>query len=292
MRTASKLVTAAGGVVWRTRGSELDVLVVHRPRYDDWTLPKGKLLPGEPELLAAVREVQEEVGAEVAVQQRIATVRYDVGDVRKKVSYWSMRHRSGLFVANDEVDDVAWLGVAAAADRMSYPADRSVLADFAATPVADALVVLVRHAKAGKRSEWRGDDRLRPLDEVGEQQAAALAGHLRQFVPTAIHSADRTRCVCTVQPLAEELHLDVQVDPRFNDDEYATDPDGVQAALMSLAKPGTVSVVCSQGEAIPALVDSLGPGVRSSETRKGAWWVLPVVDGEVVAADYYDAPLR
>ncbi len=292
MRTAAKLITAAGGVVWRMRGGELDVLAVHRPRYDDWSLPKGKLLPGEPELLAAVREVQEEVGAEVAVQQRVATVRYDVGDARKSVTYWSMRYRAGSFVPNDEVDDVAWLRLDAAPGRMSYPADRKVLADFASTPLADALLVVVRHAKAGRRGDWRGDDRLRPLDRVGEQQAAALIGQLRQFAPTSILSADRTRCVQTVQPLAKELDLDVQVDPRFTDEAYESDPGAAQAALVALAKPGTVSVLCSQGDAIPGLVDALGPGVRSSDTRKSAWWVLPVVDSEVVAADYYDPPVR
>ena len=93
--------------------------------------------------------------------------------------YWAMRYRDGDFVPNDEVDEIEWLRVGRAYQRLSYDIDRSVLADFAAIPVADSMVVLLRHAKAGKRTEWRGDDRLRPLDPSGERQATELAAAAR-----------------------------------------------------------------------------------------------------------------
>lgn len=276
--------------MWRMRDGAPDVLVIHRPRYDDWTLPKGKLLPNEPELAAAVREVGEEVGAEVAVQQRIGTVRYLVGDARKKVTYWSMRYRGGDFEPNDEVDDVTWLRVGRAYQRLSYNVDRGVLRDFASSPVADSVIVLVRHAKAGRRADWRGDDRLRPLDSGGEHQAEVLSSLLSFFGPTRIYAADRTRCIQTVEPLAHAMDLKLRIEPAFADEEFEDGPDGTVNRLLALAKPGKVSVVCSQGLTIPALIDQVGPGVRSSETRKGAWWVLTVVDGEVIATDHYDAP--
>jgi 8-oxo-dGTP pyrophosphatase MutT (NUDIX family)/phosphohistidine phosphatase SixA len=289
--TRPKGITAAGGVVWRIRESAPEVLVIHRPRYDDWTLPKGKLLPGENDLAAAVREVGEEVGAAVAVQQRIGTIKYFVGDARKKVTYWSMLYRSGEFEPNDEVDAVEWLRVGRAYQRLSYNIDRSVLRDFAAAPVADSVILLVRHAKAGKRSEWRGDDdTLRPLDQGGERQAEVLSTLLSLFAPTRIYSADRTRCIQTVEPLAHALDVRVRVEPAFSDEAYQHGRDGTATTLLALAKPGTVSVVCSQGLTIPSLIDQLGPGVRSSDTRKGAWWVLTTVDGDVVSADQYDAP--
>lgn len=288
---ATKTVLAAGGVVWRARDGAPDVLVVHRPRYDDWSLPKGKLLPDEPELLAAVREVGEEVGADVAVQQRIGTVKYQVGDARKKVTYWSMRYLGGEFVPNDEVDEVAWMRVGRAYRRLSYEVDRAVLSDFASSPVADSVIVLVRHARAGKRSEWRGDDRLRPLDVSGQRQAAELARQLAVFAPDRVLTADRTRCVQTVEPLAQRLGLPLRVEPQFSDEAYEDGPTGTANALLALAKPNTVSVVCSQGLTIPELIDRLGAGVRSSDTRKGAWWVLPVVDGDVIATDYYPPPV-
>lgn len=290
MTRPPKALAAAGGVVWRMRDGIPDVLVVHRPRYDDWSLPKGKLLPEEPELVGAVREVREEAGASVAVQQRVGTVKYLVDGARKKVTYWSMRYLGGDFLPNDEVDDIEWLRVGEACRRLSYDIDRSVLDDFAVMPVADSVLVLVRHAKAGKRSEWHGDDRLRPLDASGERQAAQLATLLSMFGPTRVYSADRTRCVQTVQPLAAALDLSVHVEPAFSDENFQDGPHGTQTALLALAKPGKVSVVCSQGLTIPSLVDRLAPVVRSSDTRKGAWWVLTVVDGDVVSADHYDAP--
>ncbi|MGH8862529.1 MAG: NUDIX hydrolase [Jatrophihabitantaceae bacterium] len=290
MSRPAKAIAAAGGVVWRLRDGAPDLLVIHRPRYDDWTLPKGKLLPNESDLAAAVREVGEELGAEVAVQQRITTVKYAVGDIRKKVTYWSMRYRGGDFEPNDEVDDVEWLRVGRAYQRLTYDADRGVLRDFAAMPAADSIIVLVRHARAGKRSEWRDDDDLRPLDGSGERQARVLSAQLSLFGPTRIYAADRTRCVQTVEPLAAALDLRVRIEPAFADDRYEDGPGGTATTLMALAKPGKVSVVCSQGLTIPSLIDRLGPGIRSSDTRKGSWWVLTVVDGDVIAADHYDAP--
>jgi 8-oxo-dGTP diphosphatase len=287
---AAKTIPAAGGVVWRRHLGVLEVLLVHRPKYDDWTLPKGKLLPDEPSVIAAAREVAEETGAQVAVQQRIGTVTYDVDDYRKRVTYWSMRYRRGEFEPTDEVDEIAWLPLKLASRTLSYQVDRSVLSDFAAMPTAESTIVLLRHAKAGKRSEWKGDDRLRPLDAAGEQQALRLVTLLAVFAPTRIYAADRTRCVQTVEPLAAALDMRVHVEPAFTDEAYEDGPGGTQTTLLALAKPGTVTVVCSQGITIPALLDRLGSGGRSSETRKGAWWLLTIVDGDVVAADPYEAP--
>jgi 8-oxo-dGTP diphosphatase len=276
-------VQAAGGLVVR----DGRVALVHRPRYDDWTLPKGKLEPGESELAAAVREVEEELGAAVAVSRRIGRVRYVHDGAKKAVTYWAMRYRHGEFVASDEVDAIEWLPTAKARARLSYAVDRPVLTDFATLPVPDAVIVLVRHAKAGKRSQWRGEDRLRPLDENGRQQAQHLAGFLRCFAPQRVISADPLRCVQTVQPLAASIGIDVIVDPTFSDDSYTRAPGSTETALLALAKPGEVTVVCSQGTAIPGLIETLGPGTDASDTRKGAVWALSIVDGDVVAADYY-----
>ncbi len=141
------------------RHRAVEVALVHRPRYDDWTLPKGKLEAGESELAAAVREVGEEVGAAVAVSRRIGRVRYHHDGAKKTVAYWAMRYLDGDFAPSDEVDELEWLTPAKARAKLSYAVDRPMLADFAALPVPDSVIVLVRHAQAGKRREWRGDDR-------------------------------------------------------------------------------------------------------------------------------------
>ncbi len=148
-------VRAAGGVVWRVRKGKVEVAIVHRPRYDDWSLPKGKLVEGETELAGAVREVVEEIGSQVAVSRRVGTIAYDVAAARKTVTYWVMRHLSGEFTPNAEVDAVQWLRPKAARDALTYYVDRRIMNDFAAVPIPDSVIILVRHARAGKRTQWK-----------------------------------------------------------------------------------------------------------------------------------------
>ena len=123
-------VRAAGGVVWRRNPTgEVEVLVVHRPRYDDWSLPKGKCDPGESYRDAAVREVTEETGAVCRLGPELPDVRYlDHKGRTKRSRYWAMEHLTGEFEPNDEVDEVRWLGTEAAMDQLSYPHDRPVVA--------------------------------------------------------------------------------------------------------------------------------------------------------------------
>lgn len=283
---------AAGGVVWRQTDGTLEVALIHRPRYDDWSLPKGKLNADESELACAVREVGEELGSAVAVQRRIGRVRYSVAGLQKTVAYWVMRDLGGEFVPNEEVDEVRWLKPGRARKQLSYDIDCAVLADFASTPVADSMIVLVRHAKAGRRSQWRGPDELRPLDAAGTRQALALVPFLTHFAPTRLISADPTRCVQTLEPAARAQGLRIEIAPEFADARYVKSPSSTQTALFALAKPGEVSVVCSQGVTIPSLIDLLVPEVGSIDTRKADSWVLTVVDGDVITADHYDAPTR
>lgn len=288
---STKATPAAGGVVWRL-GAEgvLEIAVVHRPRYDDWSLPKGKVLPDESLLAAAVREVGEELGADVAVSRRLSDVSYRVDSGRKTVSFWSMQFLAAHATTEDEVDEVDWLTPKAARKRLTYPLERRVVAQFAALPAPDAVVVLVRHARAGKRSEWRGKDDDRPLDLSGARQARRLVPFLSMFAPDRILSADLVRCLETVAPIARSRGIDIEVVPEFSDNRYARSAEDAETSVRALAKPGSVSVVASQGQVIPGLVQTLATGIDSAETRKGAAWVLSFVDAVVVAADYYDDP--
>ena len=283
-------IRAAGGVVWRDDGSPPRVALIRRDRYDDWSLPKGKLESGERDLDAAVREVHEEIGATVAVTRRLSETQYLVGDAPKTVRFWAMRYLSGDFVASAEVDDLVWLPPAEARDRLSHGTDRSVLDAFTARRVPDSVVVLVRHAKAGKRSEWSGEDHLRPLDKAGRRQARALASFLPAFAPTRVVSADRTRCVQTVEPFAQAAGLDVEIEPAFSDEGYLDDPKAAAAELLELAKSSSVVVISSQGTAVPGLVSRLA-GLEGVSARKGSAWVLSFADG-AVSADYYGKASR
>jgi 8-oxo-dGTP diphosphatase len=130
------MVEAAGGVVWKvTSKGLLKVAVVHRPRYDDWSFPKGKLEPGEDHRTAALREVEEETGLRCRAGVELPQARYrDRKGRSKRVRYWSMEVIDGSFEPNDEVDELAWLSLGDAHARLSYGHDRAVL-DALPTPV-------------------------------------------------------------------------------------------------------------------------------------------------------------
>jgi 8-oxo-dGTP pyrophosphatase MutT (NUDIX family)/phosphohistidine phosphatase SixA len=282
---------AAGGVLWRLdHDGDAEVALVHRPRYDDWSLPKGKLHSGEVPLAAAAREVGEETGSAVGVSRYLGRTAYPVAAGRKTVDYWAMRHRGGTFTASPEVDELRWLPVAAAPSRASHAGDRQLLARFAGEPLPEAVVVLVRHAKAGKRSTWRGPDALRPLEPEGHAQAAELARVLPVFGPERIFSADRVRCIQTIQPMAELTGHQVEIAAPFDDDTYLQGPARTLRCLEKLAGTYASTVVCSQGVTIPGIIEDLGFADARSGTRKAAWWVVSFSAGGAVSADYYADP--
>ena len=125
-------VRAAGGLVWRRNGSgEVELVLVHRPEYDDWSFPKGKLHEGETEPDAALREVEEETGLRCRLGPEQGTTSYrDRRNRRKVVRYWQMTPVEGEAAPANEVDDVRWLAPDAAAQLLSYDHDRRLLAGF------------------------------------------------------------------------------------------------------------------------------------------------------------------
>ncbi|WP_042373354.1 NUDIX hydrolase [Streptacidiphilus neutrinimicus] len=122
-----ELIKAAGVVLWREKGNGLELALVHRPKYDDWSFPKGKLEPGEKHREAALREAREETGMTVLLGRRLPTQHYLFRDRIKRVRYWSATLLSGRFVPNREVDALRWLPVAQARAQLSYEHDRSLV---------------------------------------------------------------------------------------------------------------------------------------------------------------------
>jgi 8-oxo-(d)GTP phosphatase len=289
-------ILAAGGVLWRPVATGVEICLVHRPKYDDWSLPKGKLHSGEAPLAGAVREVTEETGVHPVVGRRLATQHYELGPDHKYVDYWAMTPADGSFVATEEVDSLRWVAPSVAATRLTYDRDREFVAAFAAGPVATATVLLVRHAKAGSRSRWKGEDALRPLDSSGREQAEGLRRALPWFGPTAIRSAEPLRCVQTVAPLAADRGLQVGSEPALSEEAYEKDPAAGLDRVVAAAAAGGVTVLVSQGGVIPDLVGSLAAlhgvelGRRAGSkipARKASAWALSFVDSRLVAADYY-----
>jgi len=293
--TIDKVVHAAGAVLWRTKRNAVEVALIHRPRYDDWSLPKGKVDPGETEPVTAVREILEETGQHAQLGRRLGAVRYPVAQGVKKVRYWTARAVGGDFVPNHEVDDLVWLPVDAAMKELQYAHDRKILRRFAKKPADTETVLIVRHGSAGRRSRFSGDDTLRPLDKTGRAQAEALTEQLLAFGAATVYAADRVRCQQTVEPLAAELGVPVHSERTLTEESYAADPKQARRRVLEIARSGGTPVICTQGKVIPDLVawwsDRDGVSPDKSRNRKGSTWVLSLSGGRLIAADHLGSPL-
>ncbi|MFW0786761.1 NUDIX hydrolase [Gordonia sp. CPCC 206044] len=298
MSKTTKTVWAAGGVLWRPgRDGHIEVGLVHRPRYDDWTLPKGKAENGETLIATAAREIAEETGHRVRLGRHLRDVAYSLPNGnRKRVRYWAACDLDGDFLLNHEVDELRWLDIPSATAKLSYNQDRTVLREFVRLPADVHTLLLVRHARAGRRSRYKGDDRERPLDQLGRRQAAELAGLLEIFGATRVHAADRVRCEQTVAPLAESLGVPITIEKALSEESYRSDPVAAQQRIQEIARDvSAVHAVCSQGKVIPPMMtwwsqrdDITLPPKRN---RKGSVWVLSTLGGRLVAADHIDSPL-
>ncbi|ASU78090.1 NUDIX hydrolase [Actinopolyspora erythraea] len=304
-------ILAAGAVLWRPGPTgEPEIAVVHRPRYGDWSLPKGKLDPGETIAHAAAREVVEETGLDCVLSRHLRRIGYEVPrgpDTRadKFVHYFAARALPGEFVANEEVDQLRWVPVARAHEWLTYADDHGVVNSFESLPTTMSTVLLVRHADAGERAESHGDDNLRPLSDAGWRQEKELHSLLSLFGPERVYSAPRLRCEQTVDSLAQHLRTNVEPEPALTEEAYRADPEAGRRRLLRIAsEPGT-AVVCSQGGVIPDLVSSLarsgGLSIGEVHSRKASVWVLSFLTEThsgngadpsplLAAADYFPSP--
>jgi 8-oxo-dGTP diphosphatase len=299
-RSGKRLVYAAGAVLWRQGNTDLDnpeleIAVIHRPRYDDWSLPKGKVDPGETAPVAAVREVQEETGHHAVLGRRLNKVSYPIDQGVKKVYYWAARSTGGEFEPGKEVDKLIWLPVADAMKKLDYAQDRNVLRRFTKQPADTNTVLVVRHGTAGRKSRFSGDDTKRPLDKRGRAQAEALVPQLMAFGPTDVYAADRVRCHETVEPLAEELGVAIENEPALTEESYAKSPKRGRHRILDIAAHKGTPVICTQGKVIPDLItwwcerDGVHPD--KSRNHKGSTWVLSLSKGHLVSADHIGGAL-
>lgn len=292
--SAPVTVLAAGTVLWRTGPTGLEIALVHRPKYDDWSLPKGKAEAREHLAVTAVRETAEETGFRGVLGRFLGELHYDVpseaGPIPKAVSYWAMEARGGSFTENTEVDRLRWVPAADAHDALTRADDRAPVQELLAAPASTTTVLLVRHGDAGSRASWQGPDDLRPLNAVGERQAAAIAAVVPMYGPVQVAAAQPLRCVQTVAPLAQVIGVAVDPAPGLSESTYEGDPGPATAYLGTLVDAGRPVAVCSQGGVIPGLLDSFWDsatrGPRTRVARKGSVWVLSFATGRLVAADY------
>ena len=281
-------VVAAGAVVFRP-GRE--VLLVHRPRYDDWSFPKGKLDPGELAAVAAVREVAEETGVHVRLGTPLADQRYPVaGDRAKTVHYWvgwlvGDDDVSGYLV-NDEIDEVVWLPYDAAMTRLTYDRDRSTLAEARGLCKKTRALVVLRHAQARARDSWRRADPERPLVVSGHDQAQRLVPLLAAYGATRVVSSPALRCVDTVRPYADSTGWTLEELDGLTEESASV--SSVLEAIDDLVHGSDGAVLCTHRQVLPTIWDAVGvPDVRLDPAG------LVVVHhrkGRVVAAELHPRP--
>jgi phosphohistidine phosphatase SixA/8-oxo-dGTP pyrophosphatase MutT (NUDIX family) len=261
----------------RQLAGRTQLLVIHRPRHDDWTLPKGHIDPGEHPLVAAVREVREETGLTVRLGPPLPALAYPLPNERTKlVRFWAAVPLPGqpetpAALDIGEVDRVAWTDAADAYDLLTYEDDRQIV-DSALRSFTDGLlpvpVIVLRHAHAKNRGKWTDSDVARPLATRGHQEAGRLASILAAYQPGRVVSSDAVRCRQTVQPFAAAADVAIDEDHRLSEDTAPRKARrAVNEAVESALRSGRGVVFCSHRPTLPEVfaaldvpVVSLAPG--------------------------------
>lgn len=297
MEVATETIKAAGAVLWRRNAAnEIEVALVHRPRYDDWSLPKGKLEIGESHIACAYREVLEETGVTAIFGPEIGQAIYLVPEGQKVVRYWSAEASETPYGHPDpaEIDQMEWHVPTAAKKKLTLKDDRKIIDFFLAFGTDTTPLIMLRHAKAVKRDEWGGDDGDRPLDVIGQRQAKRLLPSFLPYFIKEVHSSDAIRCLETVAPLVRVLELRTAVSQDLSEYGYVRDKDLAYEYVQELVDGNVCTLVCSHNPVIPKLVKKL-IGKKNFRELDGKLnpcdaWVLHHRDGEIVAIDFLEAP--
>jgi len=287
----SKQITAAGTVVLRENpDGQTEVLLVHRPRYQDWSLPKGKLDPDEYLVGCAARETREEAGVNVRLGIPLDPIQYPVSAGTKTVFYWRSRVvGNGRQKANGEVDDVAWFSLREALDLVTYADERPLIRQAVALPDSTPLL-LIRHGKALPRSDWDGIDSERPLDERGRLQSQRLTPLLDAYGVGRLVSSTSARCLQTLLPHSHASGLVLEAEPALSEERFATEPKAVTPLLKRIAKQaaetGKPAAICGHRPVLPTMLAALKLAPRS--LQPGSTLVVHLApDASVLAVELH-----
>ncbi|WAL39968.1 NUDIX hydrolase [Brevibacterium sp. BRM-1] len=285
-------VLAAGAVCWREEGRGLEVLLVHRPKYDDWSWPKGKVDPGETLPECAIREVREETGYRIRLGLPLPSARYGVGRrLVKHVHYWSAEVRGQGKPKPDnprEIDRAEWVPVDRARGMLTRYADREQLDKLVHAHSTGSMrawpLIIVRHGKAFPRSKWHETESVRPLLALGTRQAMALTGLLGAWDIRRVASSPWKRCVATVKPFAAATGRPVKTVKALSEKANAQAPEKTAKYLAKLLERGTGTAVCTHRPVLPTVLAAL-----AAHASKGLADRLPDEDpymnpGEILVA--------
>jgi 8-oxo-(d)GTP phosphatase len=292
----SATILAAGAVLWRkSEKKKIEVLIIHRPKYDDWTFPKGKAEVGEPLIACAYREVLEETNIETAFGPYLGEVEYLTNDGKKKVSFWSAKViKEKEFNPNAEVDQLKWVEVTKVKEMLTLDTDRKILEQFLQIEPDTKPFILLRHAKAVTRDEWQGEDDDRPLDSYGQNQAKRLLAMYQVFNLEQIHSSDAVRCYDTVVAIAKGLNIKLEVTGKLSESTFKKDKEKAFDYAKDLIKLNESVLLCSHNPILPKMLNKL---TKKSEVDADEGkllpadgWVIHRIGKEVIQIDRIDSP--
>jgi len=293
-------ILAAGGVLWRDGKNKVEVAVIHRPRYDDWSLPKGKLDVGETLAQTAYREIKEETGIESRLGPYLGMIEYFVPTGEKIVHYWSAKAlgESSTFTPNEEVDELRWLDLDEASDLLTRESDVEILENFENAPYDTTPLIFLRHAKALARSEWDGEDMDRPLALLGQRQAERLANIFAAYKIEELYTSDATRCLETVRPMSETLGLEINIKHSMSEYVFEKKPEKTLdffKEIRNLVKEEKRStLLCGHNPILPQMLRELGKKSEFAITHEkldpADAWVLHMKKKKIMQVDYIAAP--
>ncbi|KAD4060291.1 NUDIX hydrolase [Arthrobacter yangruifuii] len=276
-------VVAAGALCWRVRGGRLQVLMIHRPRYDDWSWPKGKLDAGETTPECAVREVREEVGLRISLGIPLPATVYPVASGMKRVHYWASHVDSDKARPDGrEVDGTRWCSPEEAAEALTNPTDKVPLQELVLAYAEQRLstwpLIVVRHAKAKPRSAWTRAEGERPLVATGLRQAMAVSRLLVAWRPKRVVSSPWVRCVQTVRPYVKAEGTKFKTVDALTEHNAKRKPGKARNAIEGLFDKAKPVAVCTHRPVLPLVF-----GVLSAH-------MPPEMAARLPAKDPYLAP--
>ncbi len=297
MEDQDSVIYAAGAVLWRiTSNKKIEIALIHRPRYDDWSLPKGKLDANETMISCAHREVMEETGYSAVFGPELGFATYKVEGGSKLVKYWSAQavDKPDGKPNPQEVDTILWLSPSDARKKLTVDDDRSIVDFFLEFGTGTTPLVLLRHAKAVKREEWDGDDDDRPLAQVGQVQAKRLLSMYLPFAIEEVHSSDAMRCIETIEPITRSLSMNPIFSTDLSEYRFTKDKEAALDYAQDLMARGKSAIICSHNPILPKILKKL-IGKKNfkelaQELKPAEAWILHHRDGEIIAVDWAGAP--
>ena len=291
-------IIAAGAVVWRQEKKEVQIALVHRPRYDDWSLPKGKQDGSESLISCAYRETLEETNLKVSFGPYIGDIEYFVADGLKKVHYWSARlaDDSPEFHSNEEVDLLEWHSFESAIEKVTRDSDREIIEKFVNTPFDSYPLIMLRHAKALAREEWQSEDDDRPLEQLGQQQARRMLSLYQVYGLTQIHTSDAVRCHDTVEQMAHALDIPLTITNKVSEYTWKKNKEKAIDYAKDLIKINEPIILCSHNPVLPRMMEKLTKKIDfdypSNKLQPGESWILHHNGKKVVQIDRLEAPVK